>query len=328
MTGQGIVIPDEDLSEVERRNVALQAELAPTSVMGAILVGQLATLSVRMERGAKQEFASVASRVRRASEVFDAERVEQAEQLLEAIGDDPRKTRRRLLESPEGVDVMLEAWRDLRAGLTHESRPSWTEGNLAMAANLLGLRIEQVKGTRLDALSRAVGCDPFGLTDQERSTIERDAVEGWAIARLVERVDAEIAKLEEHYETLDLESIEQDRAEAGDRALFDPSREASLARRYESEARRGFFKALKEFRQVEAEAAEIAASEPAPPASPQQAPLASSCDEPSADPDTPDEVPLETTSEAIRPISRANSSPTKVVLGQPLTIARPAPVPV
>ena len=77
MTGQGIVIADEDLAEVESRNAALQKELAPKSVMGAILVGQMATLSVRMERGAEQEFAAVASRVRHASEVFDAERVEQ-----------------------------------------------------------------------------------------------------------------------------------------------------------------------------------------------------------------------------------------------------------
>ena len=223
--------------------------------MGAILVGQMATLSVRMERGARQEFAAVASRVRHATDDFDAERVSRAEELLKSIGEDPRKTVRQLLKSPEGIELMLEAWQDLRAGLTHESRPFWTREDLATAANLLGLRIEQVKGTRLDALSRAVGCDPFGLTDQERSTIERAAIEGWAIARLVERVDAEIAELEAHHETLDTEMIEEDRAEAGARALFDPSKEAALARRYESEARRGFFRSLKEFRLVEAEAA-------------------------------------------------------------------------
>ncbi len=50
--------------------------------------------------------------------------------------------------------------------------------------------------------------------------------------------------------------IALDRLEAPDRALFDASREACLARRYEAEASRGFFKALKELRQVEAEAAE------------------------------------------------------------------------
>ena len=37
------------------------------------------------------------------------------------------------------------------------------------------------------------------------------------------------------------------------RSTFDDSREASLARRYEADADRGFYKALKEFRRVEAE---------------------------------------------------------------------------
>jgi hypothetical protein len=41
------------------------------------------------------------------------------------------------------------------------------------------------------------------------------------------------------------------RAEAGKLALFDPSPEAVLARKYEAEARRGFLRALKELRQHE-----------------------------------------------------------------------------
>src|ERR1700755_2687376 len=68
LTGAGVVIPEEDVDEVERRNRALQAELAPKSEMGEILVRQMATLSVRMERGARQESAAIASRVRHAEE--------------------------------------------------------------------------------------------------------------------------------------------------------------------------------------------------------------------------------------------------------------------
>ena len=67
MTGQGIVTHPEDAAEVERRNSAFQVELAPKSEMGDVLIRQMATLSVRMERGAKQEFAAVATRVRNAS---------------------------------------------------------------------------------------------------------------------------------------------------------------------------------------------------------------------------------------------------------------------
>ena len=46
----------------------------------------------------------------------------------------------------------------------------------------------------------------------------------------------------------------EDPVEAGHRAMFDPSKEATLARRYEAAAERGFFRALKEFRQLEREA--------------------------------------------------------------------------
>jgi hypothetical protein len=49
------------------------------------------------------------------------------------------------------------------------------------------------------------------------------------------------------------------RTEAGKRALFDPSPEAGRARQYEASAVRGFFRALKELRQVEKAAKETAA---------------------------------------------------------------------
>src|SRR5277367_1874282 len=61
LSGQGIVIAEVDEAEVERRKTLLLQEMSPISMMGAILVGQMATLSVRMERGAEQEFAAVAS---------------------------------------------------------------------------------------------------------------------------------------------------------------------------------------------------------------------------------------------------------------------------
>jgi hypothetical protein len=45
----------------------------------------------------------------------------------------------------------------------------------------------------------------------------------------------------------------EDPIEAGHRAMFDPSKEACLARKYEAAAERGFFRAIKEFRQLERE---------------------------------------------------------------------------
>jgi uncharacterized small protein (DUF1192 family) len=332
MTGQGIVIPEGDVAEVESRNAALQEELAPKSVMGAILVGQMATLSVRMERGAEQEFASVAIRVRHASEVFDAERVENATQLMKAIGDDPRGTRRRLLKSPEGIELLLEAWQDLRADLAREPGPIWDLSHAVRMTNLLGLREVDARAARIRALSKATWGNFVSLKDGDGAGLTADARQAWARAGLLEQIDEEIAYLEAHYVTLDFETIDKDRSEAGARALFDPSKEAALARRYESEARRGFFRSLKEFRLVEAEfeASEPIAPTPPAPEEPQNAPLASSCEEAEPEPDEPEESPAEWSPEGFRSESKPVSSQDVVIRGEkgrPSRAGRPILVP-
>jgi hypothetical protein len=127
MTGAGIVLPNEDAAEIDRRIIALEAELKPSGELGRALVRRVALHSVRMERGASQEAASLSKLIRQAEEDFVA---------------------------PEGLD------------------------------------------------------------------------------------EATVAQL---------------RAEACGRAMFDPSREATLARQHEAAAERGFFKALKELRQLEKE---------------------------------------------------------------------------
>ena len=128
LTGEGVVLPNEDAAEVDRRLVAFQDELQPSGEVGKALVRRAALMSVRMDRCVEQETAALSERVRQAEADFEA---------------------------PEGVDP------------------------------------------------------------------------------------EEAARL---------------RAEAGRRAMFDPSKEATLARKYEAAAERGFFRALKELRQLEKQA--------------------------------------------------------------------------
>jgi hypothetical protein len=325
MTGQGIVLHEADAAEVERRHEALNAELAPQSVMGAILVGQMATLSVRMERGAKQEFAAVAERARHASDVFDAERVEKAEQLFQEIGDDPRGKLRKLRKLPEGVKVMIDAWQDLRDGLAREFRPGLSQKQGVTMAHLLGFRDNNPEVAWVEALTKATWADFNGLNPEDGGDLDREGRKAWARGFLITRIDEEIAELDVHYLTLDHATVELDRAEAGDRALFDPSKQASLARRYESEARRGFFKSLKEFHKAEAEAVDRLESEPPVSASPPESRLASSCAEPSQD---ADEAPIDKV-EASWPASMDVLSEDEVVQGadgEPLTRKRAMPV--
>jgi hypothetical protein len=264
LSGKEIVIAAVDETEVDRRKTILLQEMAPISIMGAILVGQMAMLSVRMERCAEQEIAAVASRVRNAASDFDEARYLRAEDLLQGLGENPRGNLRRLLKMPEGVELMIQSWNDLRSDLGREGKPLWTAAHLVQAANLLGIRDEDSRRSPIGQLSRGLWGDFASAIDidDESEDFDRDASKAQAVANLVEKIDEEIADLEELYETLDFETILLDRAEAGQRSLFDPSKEASLARRYESEARRGYYKALQEFRTVEAEAAAKGVSKP------------------------------------------------------------------
>jgi hypothetical protein len=272
LAGRGIVLPESDAAEVERRNTVLQAEMAPATEMGQVLVHRLAMLSVRMEKGAKHASACSARRVRHAAEDFDEARIDRAEDLLEAITENPRRSLRKLRRMPEGLDVLVQEWGDLRADLTRKGRPCWTASHLEQAAHLLGVRSEDARTSAIGSLSRAAWGDFEALADHEGRGLDDDDRKAWARVRLVERIDEATAELEAHRKTLDLESIELDRAEAGDVAWFDPSKEASLARRYESEAQRNFFKTLNELRRVEAEFSERPAAEPGPVAEPDLAP--------------------------------------------------------
>jgi hypothetical protein len=125
LTGAGVVLPEPEAAEVERRVLAFEAELRPSGAVGLTLARLAATMSVRMDRCFEQENAALTERVRQAEADF---------------------------VPPEGVD------------------------------------------------------------------------------------DATAERL---------------RTEAGKRALFDVSKDACLARKYEASAIRGFFRALKELRVVE-----------------------------------------------------------------------------
>jgi hypothetical protein len=151
LTGAGIVLPEEDVAEVDRLSVELGAQFQATGGIGALLTRQLATVSVRMDRSFRQEIASLSERVRRVMDEF---------------------------EPPEGVD--------------------------AETAELL-------------------------------------------------------------------------RAEAGEIALFDTSKDACLARKYEAADRRSFFRLLQDLRQLNKEATrQTKAPEAAPSAPPKPAPSAAS----------------------------------------------------
>jgi hypothetical protein len=252
LTGGGIVLLEGDQAEVQVRFDALRDELLPQSLLGTMLLRKIATLSVRSERAAERENATIAERVRSAIDVFDEQRARRVDDLCNAIFDSPNDTLRNLRRMPEGVDRLLDAWRVLHRDLDREEL-RWGSPQMSRAVNLIGKRSEDAHSTRIGDLSSALWGDFRGLAAHEGGGLDDEARREWARVELLGLVDAQIAELEAHRGTLDLDRIEQDRREAPIRATFDDSKEATLARRYEADADRGFYKALKEFRQVEAE---------------------------------------------------------------------------
>ena len=79
--------------------------------------------------------------------------------------------------------------------------------------------------------------------------------------------------------TFDGAAAARARAGAADRALFDTSPEAILARKYEAATERSLFRTLREFREVEAEAATAEANAATPDLAEASEELGSSCPE-------------------------------------------------
>jgi len=253
MAGAGVVVPLDDSAEVQRRSIAMQAEMAPRTEMGRFLVGRLAELTVRVERCSKQERAATKRLSDHAEAASDEARLAEVDHLMSYIANEPATHVRRLCAMPEGVDRMIAAFLELRDELEYGEQTRWDWNYGMRLADLTSSRYMDIPVTPVRALTGAIGGDFKDLLPGEGGGLSDLDRRAWARERLVERIDGEIEGLLEHRETLDLEAIESDRATASDRALFDASKEATLARRYEAAAERGVYKALAELRRVEAE---------------------------------------------------------------------------
>ena len=261
LTGSGVALPTEDQDEISRRFIGLQNQMAPKTDAGELLLRRFAFLSVRIERCEKHDTSETSKRVRHAIAQFDDERLAAVEALGARLYAEPATTSRRLQMTPEGIDWLLDQWDILRSDLLNDDRNCWTPNHRSHFDALLGLNPGGYRVARIMALSEAMTGFFHHLDKADGEGLEGPARADWAKGELTRLIDVEMARLEEVRVKLDPEAIAADRAEAVDRALFDPSKEAVLARKYEAATERAMYKALKEYRQVEAEGAERASSD-------------------------------------------------------------------
>ncbi len=212
MAGEGLLLaPGEDSKLVEFRARAFVDELGAVGEVGDLLAHRAALLSVRMEQAADRDLSVNAANRQAARDQFDQDRLDQIDEWIKDL-DDPTKFRPALedLEStPEGVDHLLETWQDLLEAIRSGDGPATTQAALWLA-----------------------------LTDDETQALHRGQTA---------RVAAEVARLRLKSGSMGLveRAIQAHREQAAILAGFDPSPEASLARRYEAAAERGMYRAMR-----------------------------------------------------------------------------------
>ncbi len=155
-----------------------------------------------------------------------------------------------------------------QANALKSSGPKTSEGKEKSRANALkhgltgnGVVLVEKDAAEVEYLTAAMTSEMQPASTMGRLLIRRIAT---LSVRLERSVDQETAALTERIrqveadfvppEDVDDASAEKLRLEACRRAMFDPSEAAQLARKYEAAAERGFYRAWKEFRQVEREA--------------------------------------------------------------------------
>ncbi len=256
LTGEGVAIPLEDAAEIGRRFEAMRAEFRPRTEMGCYLVRRAALLTVRLERCALQESAAISRNVRHAESRFDDDRQAEVESLFATLADDPAGHLRRIKRMPEGVDRLIAAWRSVVDDLLSEWEPEFTVDHQTLMESLMGRAADSPPSSEVGRLRALIRREPGALRPESIRGFSEGAARVWAAEQLLKLVEAEIAKLQAIRESIDLDLIEEDRAEAGARALFDPSQGATLARKYEAAAERALYRAVRDLKEVEAVAAD------------------------------------------------------------------------
>ena len=245
LAGEGIALPNEDAAEVARRFVAFEAELDPQGELAKMLVQRVALLSVRMDRCARQEAASLSEKVRHAVDAYDEAQLAEIAGLADRLASEPETATRWLRKTSGGITWMLARWEELRLVLNDRDRDEWADEHRMAAEGLVGRKLDKVRPSRWAALTDGLDGIWDGLDAADGLGLDDEARRVWARKALDTMIAAEIDGLREALGRIDIEAETDDRAGAADRALFDNSKEAILARRYEAAAERGFYRALR-----------------------------------------------------------------------------------
>ena len=162
----------------------------------------MATLAVRLERCYRNEAARLGLAVDSARRAYDDERRSAVEALIETIDAHPETHARRLQQTPEGVSITIDAWRDLGEDLAE--REAWGVVHRERAENLMGRRPLDLPKSRMYVLSQALWHDFSEMDPADVAGLDNRGKYEHARREMLGLIEARVRDLTAYRETLDL----------------------------------------------------------------------------------------------------------------------------
>jgi hypothetical protein len=244
LTGACVVVPDEDVNQVEACFDGFDAELNPQGAVGQFLARRAALLSLRLDRCARAETALVAPRILEAERIEeDAARVAR-QHAIDQLATDPTASVRHLMRSPEGIAWLIATWGALRVDLLFGTGERWGFHQRVRAENLLGNLDDHLGDSPVRRLSGAIHGDFRRFGAEGEDELPDDDRRAQARQAMLALIDANIAQLEQTLAHFDHAQLAQTRAGARARAIVDPSPQAQLIQKYERATASEFYKTL------------------------------------------------------------------------------------
>jgi hypothetical protein len=240
----------------EERRAAWEVTYAPEGEAGAWALERAVAASFQIERCERAIDGVIVHQAERARVAWETDRRLEAAIVAAKLSNDPFVVSRRLETSRHGCELMRDLW--LKLGEAIDARGEWTEAQVSLALDLLGIPVDLRDGP-----------SPLDPTDGVNPVTHRLGIVVHESRRL-ERLQAEALE--------PLDNLDRRQAEAGDTGIL--SKPAQLLIRYQRDAWRRYREAIRVLRTsnetntrpAPAEPKHVPAPKPEPSRSPRQVP--------------------------------------------------------
>lgn len=240
MSGAGKALPPDVEADFNQRLGEWVQKYQPQGDEESTLVRQIALAATRMHHLPTLIARLEASHRNRDLACWDLDRNLSAGRLITRLAVDPMNVINELRLSSHGVSALIEYWRALRAGLAGEGECRWSDADLSLAIELLGVA-PAIRHLHPEASSWRELVSAARAGDHQ------------AVQALQEKADAKLDELEHHAEALrtrvetpDFEDLEQ-----GYR--LDTHRSTVSLRRLETAAVRLYFRCIRRLEALQAD---------------------------------------------------------------------------